>query len=192
MPPRTDSRRRMLNASAELFRAQGYHATGLSQIMEAGKAPKGSLYFHFPGGKEQLAAEAMTEAADRVREGLVTAAGAAPDAAGAIAIVIDALTGELVSSDFRGGCPIATVALDAAVESELIGTACRQGFDSWRDAIVTALIRDGAEQERAEELAVIVLASIEGALLLARTHRDTTPMRIVRDHLVTTLTKEFS
>lgn len=182
----------MLDASAELFRAQGYHATGLTQIMEAGKAPKGSLYFHFPGGKEQLAAEAMTEAADRVREGLIAAAGVAPDAAGAIAIVMDALTSELESSDFRGGCPIATVALDASTDSELIGAACRHGFASWRDAIITALIRDGAGQERAQDLATIVLASIEGALLLARTHRDTTPMRVVRDHLVTTLTKEFS
>jgi TetR/AcrR family transcriptional repressor of lmrAB and yxaGH operons len=182
----------MLDASAELFRAQGYHATGLTQIMEAGKAPKGSLYFHFPGGKEQLAAEAMTEAADRVSEGLIAAAGVAPDAAGAIAIVMDALTAELESSGFRGGCPIATVALDAGGGSELIGAACRHGFDSWRDAVITALIRDGADQERARDLATIVLASIEGALLLARTHRDITPMRVVRDHLVTILTKEFS
>jgi TetR/AcrR family transcriptional repressor of lmrAB and yxaGH operons len=182
----------MLDASADLFRAQGYHATGLSQIMEAGRAPKGSLYFHFPGGKEQLAAEAMTEAADRVRDGLLAAAEAAPDAAGAIGIVMDVLTGELTSSEFRGGCPMATVALDASTESELIGTACRRGFDSWRDAIATLLIRDGAGRERADELSTVVLASIEGALLLARTHRDTAPMRVVRDHLVSTLTKEFS
>ena len=181
----------MLDAAAELFRSQGYHATGLSQIVEVSRAPKGSLYFHFPGGKEQLAAEAMREAAGRVRELLVESAAASPDTVSALGSVIGALTTELAATEFRGGCPLATVALDAATESDQIAVACRDGYGSWRDAIGALLIRNGATPQRAAELATVVLAAIEGALLLARTNRDVAPLRAAHDHLITFIAKEF-
>lgn len=181
----------MLDAAAELFRSQGYHATGLSQIVEVSRAPKGSLYFHFPGGKEQLAAEAMREAAGRVRELLVESAAASPDTVSALGSVIGALTTELAATEFRGGCPLATVALDAATESDQIAVACRDGYDSWRDAIGAMLIRNGATPQRAAELATVVLAAIEGALLLARINRDVAPLRAVHDHLITFIAKEL-
>jgi TetR/AcrR family transcriptional repressor of lmrAB and yxaGH operons len=190
MPPRTDSRRRMLDAAAELFRAQGYHATGLNQLVAQGGAPKGSMYFHFPGGKEQLAAEAMREAAGRVLEQLRAAAQGAPDAATAIALVIDALADELVATGFRSGCPLASVALDASARSEQIAAACGEGYRSWRDAIAALLCRHGVGEERAAALATVTLAAIEGGLLLARTDRDVRPLRQVRDHLVTVINAE--
>ena len=187
MPPRTDSRRRMLDAAAELFRAQGYHATGLNQLVAQGGAPKGSMYFHFPGGKEQLAAEAMREAAGRVLEQLRAAAQGAPDAATAIALVIDALADELVATGFRSGCPLASVALDASAQSEPIAAACGEGYRSWRDAIAALLHRHGVAEEPAAALATVTLAAIEGGLLLARTDRDVRPLRQVRDHLVSVI-----
>ncbi|WP_219412837.1 TetR/AcrR family transcriptional regulator [Pseudonocardia nigra] len=182
----------MLDAAGELFRTRGYHATGLNQIVEAGKAPKGSLYFHFPGGKEQLAAEAMREAAARVQERLTEAVADAPDAETAIGAVVDALAAELVATDFRAGCPLATVALDAAAQSETIAVACRAGYASWRAAVAALLARGGVPAERAAELATVVLAAIEGALLLARTDRDDAPLRTVRDHLTALVTREIT
>jgi TetR/AcrR family transcriptional repressor of lmrAB and yxaGH operons len=190
MPPRTDSRRRMLDAAAELFRAQGYHATGLNQLVAKGGAPKGSMYFHFPGGKEQLAAEAMREAAGRVLEQLRAAAQGAPDAATAIALVIDALAEELVATGFRCGCPLASVALDASARSEPIAAACGEGYRSWRDAIAALLCRHGVGEERAAAVATVTLAAIEGGLLLARTDCDVRPLRQVRDHLVSAINAE--
>ena len=178
----------MLDAAARRFRSGGYHATGLNQLVADSGAPKGSLYFHFPGGKEQLAAEAMREASARVLEMLGRAAGAAPDAAGAVAAVLDHLADELVTTDFRCGCPLATVALDAAGDSEVIGAACAEGYRSWRDALADLLRRHGVPGERVTGLAVVTLAAIEGALLLARTDRDLGPMREVREHLVATIT----
>jgi TetR/AcrR family transcriptional repressor of lmrAB and yxaGH operons len=177
----------MLDAAAELFRAQGYHATGLNQLVAQGGAPKGSMYFHFPGGKEQLAAEAMREAAGRVLEQLRAAAQGAPDAATAIALVIDALADELVATGFRSGCPLASVALDASSQSEPIAAACGEGYRSWRDAIAALLHRHGVAEEPAAALATVTLAAIEGGLLLARTDRDVRPLRQVRDHLVSVI-----
>lgn len=181
--PRSDSRRQMLDAAAGLFRSQGYHGTGLNQLVAAGGAPKGSLYFHFPGGKEQLAAEAVREAAAAVTTRIAAAAAAAPDAAGALGAVVDALAADLVSSDFRNGCPIASVALDAAATSDPIGAACRAGYAAWQQSVADLLRRHGVPAERAEPLATVVLAAVEGALLLARTDRDVTALHTVRDHL---------
>jgi TetR/AcrR family transcriptional regulator, lmrAB and yxaGH operons repressor len=193
MPARSargDSRRRMIEAAVSLFRSSGYHATGLNRLVAVGGAPKGSLYFHFPGGKEQLAAEAMRAAAGQVRDVLAQVATAAPDAAGAVGAVVDHLGRELAASDFRSGCPLATVALDAAGESPVIAEACAAGYRSWQEALAALFGAHGVPAPRREELATVVLAAIEGGLLLARTGRDLAPLRAVRRHLIDTITTE--
>lgn len=187
MTPRTDSRQRFLDAAADLFHTQGYHATGVNQLVSAGGAPKGSFYFHFPGGKEQLAAEALVQSADTLRE-LLAAALAQGDVDG----VFDALGAMLTDSDFQRGCPIATIALDAGGDSEPIREACVTGFESWRTAIEEFLRAKGIPDVRAGDLATVALAVIEGGLLLARTRRDLTPLRTVADHLRATLERELS
>lgn len=171
MAKRGETRERLLRTAATLFHSQGYHATGLNQVVAEGRAPKGSLYFHFPGGKEQLAAESVTLAAGEIHARLRAAADF--DSA------LDLFTQHLIASDFRHGCPVATVALDAAGESEQIRAACVTAYDSWRAAIVDFLVRQGIDRDRAPGLAVTVLAAVEGALLLAKTHRDLAPLRQV-------------
>ncbi|WP_433727356.1 TetR/AcrR family transcriptional regulator [Nocardia sp. CA-129566] len=188
MAPRTDSRQRFIDAAADLFHTQGYHATGLNQLVSAGGAPKGSLYFHFPGGKEQLAAEALAQSGRQLHDQLdaILANG------GDLDTVFDALTALLVDSDFERGCPIATIALDAGRESEPIRQACVTGFESWRVSIEKFLRDKGIDRPRAAELSTVALAMIEGALLLAKTQRDTAPLRAVAAHLRTTFERELS
>ncbi|WP_410595278.1 TetR/AcrR family transcriptional regulator [Amycolatopsis sp. lyj-23] len=192
MVRRTDTRQRMLDTAADLFQTQGYHATGLTQLTTAGGAPKGSLYFHFPGGKEQLAAEAVRLSGERTGALLEAILDDAPDPATAIDRAVDALAGFLTGSDFQRGCPLATVALDAAGTSEPIREACMEGYASWHEALRGYFAAQGLSPERADELATIVLAAIEGGLLLARTRRDLAPLRAVATHLHTTLDREFS
>lgn len=181
----------MLETAAELFRTQGYHATGLNQLVSAGGAPKGSLYFHFPGGKEQLAAEALAVSGARLCTLLDGLLRTAPDACVAIESVVDAIAQELVDSDFQRGCPVATVALDAAA-SEPIRQSCASSYTSWREAIADYLTAQGLDADRAASLATVVLASIEGGLLLAKTHRDITHLRAVGEHLRSTMERELS
>jgi TetR/AcrR family transcriptional repressor of lmrAB and yxaGH operons len=192
MVRRTDTRQRMLDTAADLFHSQGYHATGLTQLTTAGGAPKGSLYFHFPGGKEQLAAEAVRLSSERTGALLRAIVTDAPDVATAIDRVVDALANFLTESDFQRGCPLATVALDAAAESEPIREACADGYAAWHDILTGYLSTQGLPQDRADELGTIVLAAVEGGLLLARTRRDVAPLRAVAAHLHTTLDREFS
>ncbi|UOX88125.1 TetR/AcrR family transcriptional regulator [Amycolatopsis sp. FBCC-B4732] len=192
MVRRTDTRQRMLDTAADLFQTQGYHATGLTQLTTAGGAPKGSLYFHFPGGKEQLAAEAVRLSGARTGALLEAILRDAPDAPTAISRAIDALAAFLTQSDFQRGCPLATVALDAAATSEPIREACADGYSAWHAIFTDYLAGQGLSAGRADELATVVLAAIEGGLLLARTRHDLAPLRAVATHLHTTLERELS
>ena len=171
MAKRGETRERLLRTAATLFRTQGYHATGLNQVVAEGGAPKGSLYFHFPGGKEQLAVESVAFSAGEVH----TTMRSADDLESALALFAE----HLVASDFKNGCPVATVALDAAAESEPIREACATAYASWHGLLVDFLLRQGISASRAPGLATTVLAAVEGALLLARTQRDVAPLRQV-------------
>ena len=95
------TRDRMLATTAELLRCQGYHATGLLQILEQSRTPRGSLYFHFPGGKDELAVAALRQAAASWRAVLSAVLSAAPgDLAGDLARVCELLAAELESSGY--------------------------------------------------------------------------------------------
>lgn len=189
MVRRNDTRQRMLETAAELFHTQGYHATGLNQLVAAGGAPKGSLYFHFPGGKEQLAAEALRLSGGNFRAMITQIAAAAPNAAAAVGAVIDGLIEVQLASEFQRGCPLATVALDAS--SEPIREACADGYASWLEGLTEYFVSQRFSAAKAADLAIIVLASVEGGLLLARTRRDVAPLRAVSAHLRATIEREL-
>jgi TetR/AcrR family transcriptional repressor of lmrAB and yxaGH operons len=180
VPKKTDTRDRVLRTAANLFRTQGYHATGLNQVLAEGGAPKGSLYFHFPGGKEQLAVESLRLSGEEF--------GAHLRQAGSIEAALELLCTRLVESDFREGCPIATVALDVASDSDQIREACDAAYAAWERTITVALTQQGVSDAAA--LATVVLAAVEGALLLARIRRDVTPLRQVGAHVKTLIERE--
>src|ERR1700682_5533757 len=112
--PKSDSRKRMLRSMSDMMRRQGYEATGLAEVLEASCAPKGSLYFHFPGGKTQLASEAITASGYTIRRLMETTLGSAKDAAKGIRRLAAGLGAGLAASGYTEGCPIATVALEAS------------------------------------------------------------------------------
>lgn len=133
----------MLRTAAGLFRAQGYHATGLNQVLAEGSLPKGSLYFHFPGGKEQLAVESLQRSGEELCAGIAGMLAATADPAEAVDRVLALLGEHLVATDFREGCPVASVALDAAARSEPIRIACTDVYDSWERLVAQHLCTVG-------------------------------------------------
>ena len=138
-----DSRARFVETTAALLRRQGYHATGLSQIIKESGAPKGSLYFHFPGGKETLAEAALEQSGDQMHEDLRRLVAAAKGPKEAIMAVTTALADQLEASDFLDGCPVATVALEAAAQSPTLQAVCSRSYARWQEMIEAYLERSG-------------------------------------------------
>jgi TetR/AcrR family transcriptional repressor of lmrAB and yxaGH operons len=174
-----ETRGRMIATASRLFTTQGYHGAGLNQILDEARAPKGSMYFHFPGGKEELAAEAVRAAAAEWRVTVLGATGTAGSPARAVRAVCELLATRLEASGFVEGCPVATVALEAAPTSDAIHEACAEAYRTWREVIGAALRTGGASEARAERLATLVLSAVEGAMLLCKAERSGKPLRAV-------------
>lgn len=171
------TKRRMLKAAAELFRRQGYDGTGLSEVLDESGAPRGSLYFHFPGGKDQLAAEAVDATGARIGMGIEALLESSDDVGEAVGRVVDSMATDLEKSGYVRGCPIAAVTLDSAVSSEQVREACRRSFDRWLSLLEARLRDAGWSAGAAREEAIMILAAVEGALTLARSSRDPEPLR---------------
>src|SRR6516165_5727171 len=175
MPRRTDSRSRMIAAAAELFRQRGYHATTFSDVVRDSGAPRGSTYFHFPGGKAELAREAIARAGDEMEELIDDAARQASDPASLVRALAQIMAGRLERSGYQSGCAIATMVLELAPGDEEFSAAFDTVFARWRTALVTRFEPLGIAPGRATILAGLTISAIEGALVLSRAARSTEP-----------------
>ncbi|OBH69780.1 TetR family transcriptional regulator [Mycobacterium intracellulare] len=174
-------RDRMVISAALLIRERGAHATAISDVLEHSGAPRGSAYHYFPGGRTQLLCEAVDYAGDHVAA-IIADAGSGLEL---IDTLIDKFRQQLLDSDFRAGCPIVAVSVEAGErqDAERMAPVVERAaavFDRWTDLIAQRFIADGIARERAGELAVLATTALEGAILLARVRRDLMPLDVVR------------
>jgi AcrR family transcriptional regulator len=167
------TRERILDASTELFRRQGLTGTGIKQVLAAANVPFGSLYHHFPGGKDQLAAETITRAgawyAQMVTEHLLSI----PDPVESIRAAFLAAGETLETTDYADACPIETIALEVASTKEPLRIACRDVFESWVVGMSAWLEAGGVDAAQTRALALTIISALEGAFVLARAARST-------------------
>jgi AcrR family transcriptional regulator len=174
---RTGSRQRMVQSTALLFSQFGFSGTGFSDVLGHSGAPRGSIHDYFPGGKTQLAREAVDYAASVVA---ASAAGEG-DPLGVLRTFVTGWRRTLRSSDFRAGCPVLAVAVEAHAGPELADAAAA-AFARWEDLLAAAMRRSGIPRGRASRLATLSVAAIEGAIVLCRARRDTSPLdRVERE-----------
>jgi AcrR family transcriptional regulator len=186
----SDSRNRMIQSAALLFREHGYSGTGFRDVIEHSGAPRGSIYHHFPGGKEQLAAETVAWAAGVIERRLERASRNG-DPIAALGVFVEAWREILEDSNFRAGCPVVAVAAEADA-GETATAAAAAAFARWQDVIANALLAAGVGRTDARRLATLVVASIEGAILLCRARQDIRPLRDVHRALEATLRTAIS
>lgn len=187
----TTTRTRMIETTATLLELQGYHATGLNQIIRESATPKGSLYFHFPGGKEELAAAALLTAGAETHSKIETMLRVGTPVGDAIATFVLTLARELQDSDFCQGCPVATVAMETAATSDRLRQVCEQIYCSWFTLVEQTLIDAGFADTEAKSWTTLIWASVEGALLLSRTYRSAEPLETVATQLKTLLNQHI-
>ena len=177
-------RERMVISAALLIRERGAHPTAIADVLEHSGAPRGSAYHYFPGGRTQLLCEAIDYAGDYIAA-KITKAESGIEA-------LDKLFGEyrrqLLKSDFRAGCPVVAVSVEAGDPEKPDAAAAvieraAAAFERWTDLITTRLLSDGVPKKRAAELAMLTTTSIEGAIVVARASRDVKALDLVHGQL---------
>jgi TetR/AcrR family transcriptional repressor of lmrAB and yxaGH operons len=167
----------MVEAASELFRRRGYHGTAFSDVVRESGAPRGSIYFHFPGGKQELAREAVALAGDEIEEMVEMAAGRSADPGSLVRALGEIVAKRLEDSGYESGCSIATMVLEMAPRDEALSAEFDAVFTRWRAALVDQFKAMGLPPGRADVVAGLVMSSFEGALVLSRAARGPEPFR---------------
>ncbi|MGD6969280.1 TetR/AcrR family transcriptional regulator [Rossellomorea vietnamensis] len=174
----------ILESATRLFQRQGYNGTGLNQIIEESGAPKGSIYYHFPDGKEEIALEAIAaikrvflEAAENDLSGKESAIEAFKFYVNNIAAIFD-------KRECEEGLSIGLIAWETASTHEKLRKACEMVFKDCQSLYADILKQYGFSKERAEELGVAITAMIEGACILSITYQNGNPLRTITKHLL--------
>lgn len=177
------TREKLVAATATLLQRQGFHGTSLMDIVHESGAPRGSLYFHFPEGKEALACAALEGAGGRWREVIEALVAGSPHPGDAVYAVCEFLASSLEASGYTDGCPLATVGLEAASTSEQVRETVARHYDGWIEIITLRLVGSGLPRAAAERFATFTLSAVEGALLLSKVKRSTKPLLDVGEML---------
>lgn len=173
-PSRRDGRERLLNGARKLLAEKGYAGMELRDVAEAGKAPRGSIYHHFPGGKRQLAAEAAALEGREIR-GAIERSLAERGLGETLTMFGEMFRRRVKDHPERLGCPVAAAAL-ARPEDPALAAAATKAFLSWEAPIAVALVEDGVGERDAANFAGLVVSTIEGALIRARAAGDDAPL----------------
>jgi TetR/AcrR family transcriptional regulator, lmrAB and yxaGH operons repressor len=190
MPRRSDSKQRMVAAARRLFREHGYLGTALLDVVSESAAPRGSIYFHFPGGKEELATEVtLLHAGDTIAHINRTAA-ATSTAAQLIEAVMGRSRDDLIASNYREGCAVAPIVIESTPASEQLGDATRRAFQEVIITLAARLTEKNVSHSRAVQLATNAVNSMEGALILSRVLRSPDPFDIAIAQLAATAEAE--
>lgn len=170
---------RMVEAMLQLIQTHGYAGAGLNAVLEAAEAPKGSMYFHFPGGKEELGERAIALAAEQFLQFVAGVSGQTATPGQVITLIMELLARQLVETDFTLGCPVSVVTLEMSAHSERLRAGCAEAYESWITAVADLLTTSGIPKSRVRALAETIVSTVEGAIVLSRATRDTRPMRSV-------------
>jgi TetR/AcrR family transcriptional repressor of lmrAB and yxaGH operons len=177
------TRDRILDAATRLFQRRGYHAVGTAEILDEAQAPKGSMYHHFPLGKEQIAVAAVA----RIRDDLLAllarlrSDGRALD--DTLRQLAKGISQWMKASAWREGALLSSASIGVVPELPRLHAAIKLAFDAWRGDLGSQLEASGWRRPSAHAMAQTIVASIEGAMILARIDQDGAALITVADTL---------
>jgi TetR/AcrR family transcriptional repressor of lmrAB and yxaGH operons len=172
----------MVASAAVLLRERGVGGTSVAKVLEHSGGPRGSVGYHFPTGKTELIADAVRYAGSTVTDVLDRALEDGTPATTVFRSICAYYREQLVKTDYRAGCPVGAVAMEAYGD-DVLREVVRDVLESWTAALSRILIGSGHKPAAATELAELAVATIEGAVLIARVHRSTAPLDAAERHL---------
>ena len=178
---RGSTRTKMLVSAAEVMRERGAAGVTIDEVLARSGAPRGSVYYHFPEGRNQILTEALQYAGEAITEVIDDVA-----AKGGLFLVrqfVEFWDDLLIESDFTAGCPVVAAAIGSADDEPQLSTVAGSIFRRWRDALTRAFVSDGFDEPCAASLAIMCIASLEGAVVLCRCTRSVDPLRAVTDEV---------
>lgn len=180
---KTSARQRLVAAAADMISRRGLNATSIRELAKFAKAPLGSTYHYFPGGKKQVATEAVQLAGDTVTQALTEALDAGP--VNGIRSFLNLWRNIVIKSEFRAGCPVVSVATEEPVdeEGEAALAVAANIFSTWEQVLQTSLRQHGAKKRAAEQLATLIVAAVEGSIALCRAKRSIKPLDEIAEQL---------
>ena len=178
------TRHKLIDAMRDALQRRGLHGIGLNEILSSAGAPKGSLYYHFPGGKSELAVAAIEHASEGIERFFERVFARHDDPLVALQEWLGAAARQLEETGFERGCPLATVALETTGDDTSIRAALASSFNRIRTALTERLQEDGFAPHRAGQLAALIVSTYEGGLVQSRVAGSSQPLREASEALI--------
>lgn len=182
----TDTRARMVSSAALLLREHGVSGTSFAKVLEHSGGPRGSIGFHFPGGKTELVTDALRLIGGQVSSRIRSAGERGATPAQVVGGFATYYRDQLIETEFAAGCPVWAVAHEAHDHPDLRAEA-EAVLGDWHAALVDVMTAHGHHATDAHDLAWLSVSSIEGAITLSRVQRSSAPLDAVSrrlDHLL--------
>lgn len=180
----SQTRDKILSVASELFRKQGYYATTLNQISSVSQTPRGSIYYYFPEGKEQLANEAVIRTGKIIKDRILASFSKSAPVAELFYNHVLAMADELHNSKGKANIfSLISISREISESSDLLLKTCKKVYDSWIDCFYSELITANYSQEEAKNLAIVFQSMIEGAYAFVVSHQDANAMYVVANHI---------
>ncbi|MCQ4087824.1 TetR/AcrR family transcriptional regulator [Saccharibacillus sp. JS10] len=184
MSEKSNARDNIISTAARLFFSQGYHATGLSQIVKESQAPKGSLYHYFPNGKEELASICIQQTNELILQKFEDTFAAHKSAADGIHQFVQDMAHETEAAGFTGFLPFSFwAAVETSCISQNLRKMCQGVFADWQRVIARQLIHEGMETAKAEDTGLLIISLLEGALIISLTNQDKQPLLTASNYM---------
>jgi TetR/AcrR family transcriptional regulator, lmrAB and yxaGH operons repressor len=179
---RCDTRRKMLISAAEVMRERGAAGVTIDEVLARSGAPRGSVYYHFPEGRNQILAEALRYSGDSITATIDEAV----DRGAKVVLreYVKFWERLLIDGDFNAGCPVVAAAIGCGADDEPeLSAEAGVIFSRWCTAMTRAFVAEGFNDADAASLAMMSISAMEGAIVLCRSTRSVIPLRQVAEQL---------
>ncbi len=172
-----------IDTAASLFANKGYHATGISEILKISKAPKGSLYYYFPEGKEQLADESLQKATLKILMEIDENFHVSAKPIECLQYHLRFIAKKIEKDMFRPNVSISLISLETFASNERLRLRCQEIFSKIQQQYEKYFVKKGIDESVAEFVAMTMVMLTEGAVILSLTNKSTKPLHNLADNL---------